>query len=97
MEQTTESRILAEIQELKRYAVMGAKQSLNLSEAVLFTGLSAQRIYELTMRREIPHYKRGKKLYFDRLELDEWLKGIKVPTAQEAEAQAEINDFMASM
>lgn len=38
------------------------------------TGLSKARIYALVSKREIPHKKRGKHLYFKRTELLEWIE-----------------------
>ena len=37
------------------------------------TGLSKPRIYALVSARQIPHAKRGNKLYFNRAELLEWI------------------------
>ena len=51
------------------------KEVLNLSEACLLLDLSPSNLYKLTSRKEIPHFcPQGKKLYFDRIELIEWLK-----------------------
>ena len=38
------------------------------------TGLSNARIYALVSAREIPHAKRGNRLYFNRAELTEWIR-----------------------
>ena len=42
--------------------------------AVEVTRLSKSRIYALVQQRGIPHCKRGKKLYFNRVELLAWIK-----------------------
>ena len=55
------------------------KKALNLKEAAFYTGYSASHIYKLTSWGKIPHYKpHGKIIFFDRLELDEWLLSNKV-------------------
>ncbi|WP_067145325.1 helix-turn-helix domain-containing protein [Pseudotamlana agarivorans] len=36
--------------------------------------------YSKISRNEVPYYKRGKKIYFLKSEIDEWLKGGKVKT-----------------
>ena len=43
-----------------------------------YTGLSKQTVYRKTRSGNIPHSKRGKRLYFDRKEVDEWLLANKV-------------------
>jgi excisionase family DNA binding protein len=51
-----------------------SKAVLNLDEACTLTGLSKRHIYKLTCWGKIPYYKQAKHLYFDRLELEAWLK-----------------------
>jgi excisionase family DNA binding protein len=50
------------------------KAVLNLDEACNLTGLSKSHIYKLTCWGKIPYYKQSKHLFFDRLELEAWLK-----------------------
>lgn len=67
-------------------ALLSNKQILNLDEASAFTGLIPSYLYKLTSTREIPHYKpRGKMLYFDRSELESWLRQNRVSSTQELE------------
>ena len=47
---------------------------LGLTEFSKRTGLSKNTIYKFTSRREIPHYKMGKKLLFDEKEAMEWFR-----------------------
>ncbi len=70
-------------------AVLSNKQTLNIDEAAAFTGLAVSYLYKLTSTQEIPHYKpRGKMLYFDRSELDLWLRQGKVSSHAEIERKA---------
>lgn len=56
-------------------AVLSNKTTLTIEEAAAYTGLTISYLYKLTSAQEIPHYKpRGKFLYFDRAELDQWLR-----------------------
>ncbi|MCD8207353.1 MAG: helix-turn-helix domain-containing protein [Bacteroidales bacterium] len=49
-----------------------------------YLGFSRGYLYKLTMQRRIPHYKpNGKNIFFDKRELDEWLHGNRVATAEE--------------
>jgi excisionase family DNA binding protein len=46
---------------------------LNADEAAEFISMSKSTIYKYTHEGRIPHYKKGKRLYFKMEELDEWL------------------------
>lgn len=61
---------------------------LNLIQASEYVSLSKSAIYKKTAERTIPHFKNGKKLYFKRSELDEWLTHHKVSTRSEIEKEA---------
>jgi len=45
--------------------------------------------YSKISRNEVPHYKRGKKVYFLKSEIDEWLKQGKCKSNAEIEQEAE--------
>lgn len=67
----------------------GQKETLTLDEASTYSGISKSYIYKLTSAGAIPHYKpEGKTIYFDRRELDGWLKRNRVKTVQEIEQDA---------
>lgn len=54
-----------------------------LELAVAVTGLARRTLYKKTMRREIPHSRKGGRLYFKRSELLAWLETGRRPMAQE--------------
>ena len=57
------------------------KNMFTFMEACAYLGVSESLLYKLTSTKEIPHYKpRGKMVYFDKAELDAWLKQNNVPT-----------------
>ena len=64
------------------------KAVLNLNEACLFTGLSKSHLYKLTCKNSIPHYKQAKHLYFERAELESWLKANRSKSVRELENEA---------
>jgi excisionase family DNA binding protein len=64
------------------------KNVLNLEEVCSFTGLSKSHIYKLTCYKKIPFYKQAKHLYFDRIEIENWLKSSRYATMDELERQA---------
>lgn len=50
------------------------KEILNIVEACRLLNLARPTMYTLTSKARIPHFKRGKKLYFRRSELVEWIE-----------------------
>ena len=61
---------------------------LNVEEAARFLKLKITTLYEKTSKKLIPHFKKGNKLYFNRIELDEWIRKGKVKTKPEIEGEA---------
>ena len=81
--------LLNELAEIKRNTLLAAKNVLTLDDVVLLTGLSKNHLYNLTHRNEIPYYRpRGKFIYFDRAEVEAWMKQNRVNTREEAESSA---------
>lgn len=80
---TIEERIEA----LERNAMLAGianKQVLTAQEAAIYLGWSMSYLYKKTQFKEIPHYcPTGKMLYFDRLELEEWMKRNRVSSNEE--------------
>ena len=84
-----EEKILQRLEAIERYSLLAAKTVLNLEDVALLTGLSKSHIYKLTCSRKIPHFKpNGKQMYFDRAEVEAWMKQNRVTTKTEAEQQA---------
>ena len=64
--------------DLIKSIVMRDKKTLTVVECSRYTGYSISYLYKLTSSKSIPHFKRGKKIYFDKDEIDAWLKQNKV-------------------
>ena len=63
---------------------MDNKNILTVDEVISYTGFSQKQIYKLTSSRQIPHYKpSGRKLFFKKDELDEWITQGRVKTIGE--------------
>lgn len=61
-----------------------AKDMLTLEEAAQYMNVSKAQMYILVQKQEIPFYKPGgKKIYFLRVDLDEYLKRIRTSTKEE--------------
>lgn len=64
-------------------------EMMNMDEASKFLDCSKGYLYKLTMKNMIPHYKpTGKRIYFYRAELDDWIKQGKVKTTEEITQEA---------
>jgi excisionase family DNA binding protein len=60
---------------------------LNFQETTEYLGCSKSYLYKLTSMNVVPHSKRGKRLYFDKKTLDQWLLSNKVKTVSEIESE----------
>ena len=68
---------------------------IGIEEASTLVSLSINTVYGKVSRREIPHYKRGKKLYFLKDELQKWIGSEKVLSVEEVMTDLEINGMQA--
>lgn len=74
------------------------KTTLLIGDVTAMTGLSRSHIYKLTCTNQIPHYKpNGKHLYFDRAEVEAWMKRGRVQTNAEAQQVATMYNVRKSM
>ena len=84
-----EEAILSKLETIEVYSLLAAKNVLNLEDAAILTGLSKSHLYRLTCTHQIPYYRpNGKIIYFDRGELESWMKQNRIATKQEAEQEA---------
>lgn len=63
---------------LQKLVQTNNKLMLNTAEASLLTGISISYLRKLVMRKQVPFYKRGGMVLFDREELNQWLHENKV-------------------
>lgn len=84
-----EQDILNRLEAIERYSLLAAKNVLCFDDVVLLTGLSKSHLYKLTCTHQIPHYKpNGKQIYFDRIEVEAWMKQNRISTVQEIDQAA---------
>ena len=85
-----ESEIIKKLDEILALTALGAKSVLTTQDASLYTGLSRSHLYKCVCYKKIPHYKSegGKFTYFDRGELEQWMKHRRVKTDAELETEA---------
>lgn len=84
-----EEEILKKLQAIEYNSLLAAKNVLDLSDVAALTGMSKSTLYKMTSAKVIPHYKpTAKLLYFDRTEVEAWMKQNRVNAKAEAEATA---------
>ncbi len=59
---------------------------LDADQAAAFIGIAKPTLYGKCSEKLIPHFKKGRKLYFDKMELIEWLKSGKRKTIEDIHA-----------
>jgi excisionase family DNA binding protein len=80
---------LTSIEQLLSKQGLLQKEVLTLSETCDYLNVSASYLYKLTSSKQVPHYvPTGKKIYFKRCELDEWLLSNKQTSDLEIEKTA---------
>ena len=84
--------IINELSEIKSIVLdlqSNNKDVLTFGEARKYLDCSASYLYKLTSTNQVPHYKpRGKQLYFNKIELQDWLLQNRNVTLKEIEQQA---------
>ncbi len=82
-------KLQEQMQQVLTYSLLAAKNVLCFDDLALLTGLSKSHLYKLTCTHQIPFYKpNGKQIYFDRGEVEAWMKQNRQNTQQEAEQAA---------
>ena len=62
---------------------------MTIKDVANYLNLSIPTIYGYTAKKNIPHYKRGKKLYFDKNDIDEWILEGRQKTIRDIERLAD--------
>lgn len=85
MDKTLEMRV----EELEQMLFI-SKNVLSFDEASKFLNLSKSYLYKLTSGNLIPHYKpQGKMLYFEKVDLEAWLRQNPIKTRAQIELEAQ--------
>ena len=72
----------------ERHLQRETEEIINVSQAAAFLHLSVATLYTKVSCREVPFSKRGKRLYFRRSELEEWVRQGRKETVSEIEQEA---------
>lgn len=66
------------------------RQLIPTAEAAAFLGIKVSYLHKLMMRRVIPYYKpNGKLCFFDKAELEAWMKNVRIASQTELDRQAQ--------
>lgn len=66
-------KIIKQLEEIKALILLSAKNVLTIDEVALLTDLSVSCLYKKTCSRQIPFYRSGKRIYFNRKEIEDWM------------------------
>jgi excisionase family DNA binding protein len=61
---------------------------MNISEVATYIKVAKTTVYGMTHRNTIPHYKSGKRLYFKKEDIDEWIFSHRIKTRDDIEKEA---------
>ncbi len=69
---------------------MQERTLLTTEEAASYMGIKKSYLHKLMMKKDIPFFKpNGKLCYFDRQDLDKWMRRIRIASNQEIDSQAQ--------
>ena len=80
----TQKQISEELKQIRESLAVQSPRPLTLAEAAEYLNISRSRLYFFTSQSLIPHFKpSGKKIYFQKADLDAFLLRNRVATKQE--------------
>lgn len=86
----TDTEILERLKRIEYNSLLAAKNVLTINDVAMLTNMSRSYLYQLTCKNQIPFYRpNGKQIYFDKAEIENWLKQNRVSTVKENESMAE--------
>jgi len=85
---TTLDDIAKRLDRLEALTALSAKNVLDINDTAELTGYSVKYLRLLIAKREIPHYRRGNRLYFKRDEIEDWMMGERIPSKEEMNIKA---------
>lgn len=83
-------QILEKLDNIESILSKQQKQPLTLDEAFKYLGFTKSYLYKMTCTNQIPYYQpNGKKIYFKKAELDEWIFKHKRKSKEEIEKESD--------
>jgi excisionase family DNA binding protein len=79
--------IAKRLERLERATLLN-KAVLDVKEAAMLTGYSVKYMRLLIAQHEVPYYRRGNRLFFNRSELEDWMLNERYPSNEEIKRRA---------
>jgi excisionase family DNA binding protein len=76
------------LERIEQLLLFQTKKVLNTKDVAMLLGVTESRVRHLTSQKEIPHYRQGSKIFFNREEVEQWQLQVRVPTLEEIDRQA---------
>jgi excisionase family DNA binding protein len=77
-----------ELEEIKSLITVSNAEFIGIEEASKHLRLSKTYLYSLVHKGKLPFYKpNGKKIYFNKIELNDWIAKSKIKTTEELESE----------
>ena len=80
--------IAQRLDKLETLTALASKDVLDINDVAILTGYSVKYLRLLIAQRDIPHYRRGNRLFFNREEIEDWMMGERIPTNEEMKSKA---------
>ena len=68
--------------------IVEVNHPMDIKELSTYVKMSRSSIYKMTSLNDIPHYKSGRKLYFKKHEIDEWIFSNRIKTNDDIKKEA---------
>jgi excisionase family DNA binding protein len=66
-------KVMERLDQIYQNTLKSSRPFLDLDQASQYLSISKYTIYSFCSKRQIPHYKRGRRLFFAKEELDSWI------------------------
>ncbi|MCI6672396.1 MAG: helix-turn-helix domain-containing protein [Prevotella sp.] len=80
MDNEFKNEVLKQLEAIRLTTILSAKEVLTTEECAMMLGWSQNTLYMYTSQKKIPHYRRGRSVYFSKREVENWIKGERVDT-----------------
>ena len=89
-----DQEIKEQLDRIEQYAMIAAKNMLNIKEAAIILGMTVEGVRYLARNNTLPYYKPNvHRLYFKKSELEEWMTQNRMKSMEELKSEAEAYCF----
>lgn len=80
--------IKQQLKHIEQLLMLTVKRVLNTAEAATMLNITPGHLRHLVSTRQVPHYKKGSRIYFSKSELEQWQLQNRVASSEELNSQA---------